>query len=289
MFTKRKVNLFNSISIPILHLIGVIGTPIYLIYFNFSWLTVILAFVWFLLCSFSITAGYHRLFTHRSYKCNFIVEWIWLLFGAASLQGSVKDWVYVHIMHHASDTSSKIEDPHDISKGFWWAHINWLFFKTPTGKVSFLEKKKSFWFQDKFYLPLLVFFGFVLPGLIALLWHDFIGAVLLAGFTRVVIEWHMTWTINSIAHTYGDNLFKRFDQSRNNYFFARLFIALGEMYHSFHHEFPRDYRNGYRRFDVDPSKWIIYLLSKIGWTWDLWITSDFEIQEAIKKANQSAV
>ncbi len=287
MITKKPINWFNTISIPILHFIGLVITPYYLIFVNFSWLTVILAVIWFLLCSFSITAGYHRLFTHRSYKCNFIVEWFWLLFGAASLQGSAKDWVYVHLMHHASNTNKKIEDPHDIKKGFWWAHFIWLFFKAPTGHVSFLENKKSFRLQDKYYLPLLILFGFILPGVISFAWHDFWGGVLIAGFTRVVIEWHITWTINSIAHSFGDNLFKRPDESRNNYLFAALFLALGEMYHSFHHQFPKDYRNGHRKFDFDPSKWLIYLLSKIGWSWDLWITPKSDIERAIENAKQS--
>ncbi|MEK7072777.1 MAG: acyl-CoA desaturase, partial [Patescibacteria group bacterium] len=157
----------------------------------------------------------------------------------------------------------------------------------PTGHVSFLENKKSFRLQDKYYLPLLILFGFILPGVISFAWHDFWGGVLIAGFTRVVIEWHITWTINSIAHSFGDNLFKRPDESRNNYLFAALFLALGEMYHSFHHQFPKDYRNGHRKFDFDPSKWLIYLLSKIGWSWDLWITPKSDIERAIENAKQS--
>ncbi|MDO8669787.1 MAG: acyl-CoA desaturase [Candidatus Buchananbacteria bacterium] len=287
MSIKKEINVFNAISIPLVHFVGLIVAPLYLIFIKFSWLSLILAVVWFFLCSFSITAGYHRLFTHRSYKCNFIVEWLWLLFGAASLQGSARDWVYTHLLHHASDTNYKIEDPHDIKKGFWWAHWRWLFYKSVTGHVAFLEKK-SFQFQHKHYLFLVIVFGFVWPGIIACLWHDFIGGVLLAGFLRVAVEWHMTWTINSIAHTYGTNLFKRPDQSRNNYFFSIFFVALGEMYHSFHHQFPRDYRNGHRKFDFDPSKWLIYLLSKIGWTWDLWITPSRDVKRALENARKSA-
>src|SRR3989338_8776835 len=184
---QQKLDWVNIISILILHLIGLIGPIYYFSYFGFYWPTLILSLVWFLLCSFSITAGYHRLFTHRSYKCHSFLEWLWLFFGAASSQGSAKDWVYIHLRHHAADTNPKIVDPHDIKKGFWWAHFIWLFFKNPTGRVSFLENKKSFGFQHRYYFPLLVFFGFVLPGLIALWWQDFIGGVLLAGFTPTVL------------------------------------------------------------------------------------------------------
>lgn len=284
MKSYKTINWFNTISIPLVHLITLVIAPYYLIAVNFSWLTVMLALVWFLVCSFSITVGYHRLFTHRSYKCHAFVEWFWLLFGAASLQGSAQDWVYVHLKHHAADSNKKIEDPHDIKKGFWWAHIIWLFFKNPTGRVPFLDHKKSFKFQDRYYLLILVVMGFILPGAIASIWNDFIGGIILAGFVRVVIEWHITWTINSIAHTYGDNLFKRPDESRNNYFCASFFMALGEMYHSFHHQFPRDYRNGHRKLDFDPSKWLIYALSKIGWAWDLNVTPKEEIDKALKNA-----
>lgn len=288
---NKQLCWYNIILIPLVHLLGVVGI-IYAALWHFSLPTIILALAYFHLCGFAITGGYHRLFSHRSYEASWPVRFFLLMFGAASAQGSVFQWVSTHVQHHASDSNPNIEDPHDIHKGAWYAHMGWLIYEMPTiddRYIKHLKKDRLACWQTKYYGSIMVFWGFILPGLIGLLWDDALGALLLAGFTRTTLQWHVTWCINSIAHLYGDNTFNRPDDSRNNYVLAAFLLALGEMYHSFHHNFPGDYRNGWKKWHIDPTKWAIIGLNKLKLVKNLHRTSDERIQRAIEKAQSSHV
>jgi len=285
MFEKRKIDWVATLFIFAVHGLAVWGVFHWVN--HFSWKTTILTATWFVSCGFSITAGYHRLFTHRSYTAAYPLRVFFMLFGAGSSQGSAIQWVSNHFQHHASDTRKDIEDPHDIRKGFWWAHCIWLLHKLPNIRPSYvrtLHGDPLVVLQHRFYLPLMLVFTFFLPAMIALCWKDFLGGLLLAGCLRTVVQWHITWSVNSIAHTFGDNLFRRPDQSRNNWVLSSLLFALGELFHSFHHQFPSDYRNGWKCFHVDPTKWLIWTFSLIGLTKNLVRTSEEATQAAIQAA-----
>ncbi|TGK31488.1 acyl-CoA desaturase [Leptospira gomenensis] len=214
-----------------------------------------------------ITAGYHRLFSHRAYKASFPVRIFFLLFGGAAFQSSVLEWSSDHRIHHRY--VDKEEDPYAITKGFWFAHILWLFKKREYTLQNIPDLKEDKWIvlQHEYYLPISIFMCFFFPGLIAWTWGDFAGGVLVAGFLRLSINHHFTFFINSLCHFKGSQPFSDKHTAKDNWFLA--LFTYGEGYHNFHHEFQADYRNGIRFFDYDPSKWLIKAFELLGLAWDL--------------------
>ncbi len=257
----------NILALAITHALG-ISAILYCSLVSFSWWTVGLAAVWLLLCMVSTTGGYHRLFAHRTYRGAGPLRLFYLLFGAASGQASVINWASDHRLHHArTDTP---EDPYNIRKGFWWAHLGWLLYRNPDPdrrNVRDLLADPLVRFQERHYLSLLIAVGFLLPTLIACCWGDAVGGLLLAGFLRLMIQYHSTFSINSIAHTLGRRPYSTAVSARDSFLTAVL--TLGEGYHNYHHRFPGDYRNGIRFFHFDPTKWWIWGMSKIGVARDL--------------------
>lgn len=277
---------YNIILIPLIHLIGVIGGISYLTFVQFNWATILLATIWFLLCGFSITGGYHRFFTHHSYDCIKPMKFLLLMFGAGSAQGNVLQWVSTHQQHHASDKNPKIEDPHSIKQGFWYAHVGWLFRKMPEIQDHYIRRIKKdsmVQYQAKHYGYFMIFWGFILPGLIAMSWDDAAGGLLIAGFLRTVVQWHITWSINSVSHTWGYRLFNRPDRSTNSKSLIFSAASVGEAKdHELHHEWP--WAVGFKDSKIDPTKWVIILLSYVGVTKNLkWVD-----EETYEKALASA-
>lgn len=264
--TIKKIAWVNVIFLTVIHALGIAGI-VYLC-LNFSWPTLILGIVWFAACGLSITGGYHRLFSHKAYKASALLRMFYLLFGAASTQNSAIKWSADHRQHHKF--SDEEADPYSIKRGFWWAHIGWIFHPTPETEdhvVSDLAADPLVRFQEKYYIPLAVAFGWLLPGLIALYWNDFIGGVLVAGFARAVFQYQATFCVNSVAHWIGQQPYCKESSARDSYITA--IVTLGEGYHNFHHRFPTDYRNGTKFYHFDPTKWWVWTLSKIGITSDL--------------------
>lgn len=236
---------------------------------HFSPWTLIQAIVWFTLCGLSITGGYHRLYSHPTYKAKKWVEILYLCFGAASVQNSALKWSDDHRRHHSSTDTDR--DPYNIRRGFWWAHIGWVFFKSQeTGgmtRVPDLLRNRLVVFQDRYYVPIAIAFGVIVPGLVASLWGDAMGGILIAGFLRLVVQYHATFSINSVAHLIGKQPYSDKDSARDSWITA--LITMGEGYHNYHHSFPADYRNGVRAWQFDPTKWWVWTLSKVGQTSDL--------------------
>lgn len=208
------------------------------------------------------TGGYHRLFAHRAYRASWPVRLFYLLFGAASGQASVLRWASDHRLHHARVDTDR--DPYSIRKGFWWAHIGWLFFRFDSDPklVRDLQADPIVRLQHRFYLPLLIAMGFGVPMLLAWTWGDAVGGLLLAGFARLMVQYQATFCINSLAHTIGTRPYSTEVSARDSVWTA--IVTLGEGYHNYHHRFPGDYRNGIRFFHFDPTKWWVWLLSKVG-------------------------
>lgn len=231
---------------------------------NFSWATLTLGVVWYLLCGLSITAGYHRLFSHQSYKASLLVRAAYLLFGAASCQNSALSWSQDHRRHHRY--TDEADDPYSTRHGFLWAHIGWIWHVSPedapTVKADDLERDPLVRLQHRFWMPLALVFGGLLPAAIAGLWGDALGGLLVAGFLRLVLAWHSTFSVNSFAHKFGKKTYAADASARDSAWVALL--SLGEGYHSFHHRFQVDYRNGVRWWQFDPSKWLIWTLSRLG-------------------------
>jgi len=225
--------------------------------------TWLLGFLWLCCCSVSITAGYHRLFAHRAYRAVWTIRLFYLLFGAASLQNSALRWCADHRAHHA-DTDG-IRDPYSISRGFFWAHIGWVIFRSDgtqeLGRVRDLVTDGLLRFQHRHYPALALIMGAVAPAALGWLWGDALGAILLAGFLRLILQWHATFAVNSLAHMIGRQPYTTAVSARDSGLAALL--TLGEGYHNYHHRFPSDYRNGVRWYQFDPTKWLIWTLGKL--------------------------
>jgi stearoyl-CoA desaturase (delta-9 desaturase) len=250
--------------LAVAHLLA-LGAVVYLALGLTSWWSVGLAFVWFGLAGLSITGGYHRLFAHRAYVAHPLIRAFYLFFGAAAVQNSALKWSSDHRRHHAKTDTER--DPYNIRRGFLWAHVGWVLSKEPEGgrpRTADLVADPLVRLQDRYFLALAVLAGAVLPFCLGLLWGDPWGALLVAGFLRLVVQWHATFFVNSLAHCVGSQPYGTRTTARDSFLVA--LATLGEGYHNFHHTFPTDYRNGVRWYHFDPTKWIVWTLSRVGLT-----------------------
>lgn len=240
-----------------------IGLPFYFYFYTPSLGLIGASVALLYLTGFSITAGYHRYFSHKSFKTNSIVEAILLFFGAMSAQGSALRWGFDHRIHHAYvDTD---EDPYTIKKGFWFAHFNWIWDKPKTIEpkvVPDLLKNKLVVFQHTHIGKLMVATNLIAFLFIGFIINDYIGAFVIALWLRMFALHHFTWFINSLAHTWGEKPFCQEQTAVDNYFLSML--TFGEGYHNYHHTFANDYRNGIKWYHWDPTKWVIWTLHKLG-------------------------
>jgi stearoyl-CoA desaturase (delta-9 desaturase) len=221
----------------------------------------------FAACGFSITLGYHRMFSHLAFQGHPIVKALVLFFGAGAFENSALMWCCEHRTHHKHVDHD--EDPYDINKGLFHAHIGWLLFKlnasTTYENVPDLKRDRMVMFQHKYVQWIAVFVAFVMPGLIGYAWGGWssaLGGVVIAGVARVVFLQHCTFCINSLCHYIGKRPYSSNCSARDSWIMA--VFTFGEGYHNFHHEFQHDYRNGVKPWQFDPTKWIIWTLSKIG-------------------------
>lgn len=244
--------------------------------------TFYLFLVQYILTGLGITGGYHRLWSHTSYAASLPVELVLLAWGAAAFEGSARWWCRNHRAHHRYvDTKG---DPYRIDKGFLYAHVGWMVLKQDTrqvGRVDItdLNKHKLIMLQHKYYLPIALFFGFVLPVAIGTLgWGDFWGSLVYAGFGRMFFVHQATFCVNSLAHAIGEQTYSKEHTSYDSVITA--LVTFGEGYHNAHHEFPHDYRNGFRWYHYDPTKWVIRFLAFFGLCSNLIAFPENEIEKA---------
>ena len=270
----------NTIFLSVAHLLAVVAILYMILADSFSWWSAGLGLLWFGFCGLSITGGYHRLFAHPTYRARGFLRFFYLLFGAASVQNSALKWSSDHRVHHGK--VDQVEDPYNINEGFWWAHVGWVLYKDPRkdqlDNVKDLKKDPLVMFQHKHYIAMAVVGAVVIPGLLGLVWGDPVGAILMAGFLRLVFQWHATFSINSVAHILGKQPYSTKNSARDSLITA--LITFGEGYHNYHHVFQGDYRNGIRWFHFDPTKWFVWTCSKLKITWDLKRASKDAIERA---------
>lgn len=263
--SENKLNLTNVLFFTLTPLAGFIGAPLYFYLNGFSWGPLILLAVTFAISNMSITVGYHRYFSHRSYDAHPVLEWLLIFFGSGAFQGSVLQWCEDHRRHHRHvDTDS---DPYSINKGFWYAHLGWIFYAGDPGPLRMrcpdLEKKKFIMFQHKHYALIATFVGFILPGLVTLaLGMGFFSGVIFGGALRITLSTQSTFLINSACHYFGRQPYTDKNTARDSFIMAVL--TFGEGYHNYHHMFQADYRNGIRWYHWDPTKWSIQFFNFIG-------------------------
>lgn len=253
-------------------LLAVVTVVFYSLEYGISWAEPIIFVGFYLASGLSITAGYHRLFSHRTHKAAWPMRLFYALFGAAAFQNSAIKWCSDHRRHHLK--TDEEEDPYTVKKGFMWAHMGWVMVdqgEEIVEHVEDLQADKILAWQDRniFLIGFLV--GIVLPGVVGFLAlggiHGFLGGMIYGGFLRVVIVHHATFLINSAAHTWGTQPYSTANTSRDSPLLS--FFTFGEGYHNFHHTFQADYRNGHKWYHWDPSKWWIKVASWFGMTKDL--------------------
>lgn len=246
-----------------------------------GWTDVVLTAVFYLVSAAGITVGYHRYFTHGSFKAKRPLKIFMALAGGLAMEGPVITWVADHRRHHKH--SDKEMDPHSpwrfgddwkaLAKGLAWAHYGWLFDANRTSKERFakdlLNDRDIVRIHKAF--PWLVATSFLLPaaigGLVTMSWAGFLTALFWAGFVRITLVHHVTWSINSICHTFGEEHFSVRDRSRNVWWLA--IPSLGESWHNLHHCDPTCARHGVLKGQVDISARIIWAFEKAGWASDV--------------------
>jgi len=237
----------------------------------------------YLLTAVGITVGFHRLLTHRSFQTSRPLEYAFAVLGSMAVQGPVISWVADHRKHHAhTDSEGDPHSPHighsgglrGVAKGLWHAHAGWL---TSTQGRADWKRYAADLYEDRgmrliarqfvplvaltLLLPALA--GYVASGTIAgaatgLLW---------GGLVRVFFVHHVTWSVNSVCHYFGTRRFATDDRSTNVFWLA--LPSLGESWHHNHHAFPRSAVHGLRRWEIDPSAWIIGAMEKLGLAWNV--------------------
>lgn len=198
-----------------------------------------------------------------------------------------------HRIHHRfTDTE---DDPYTIKKGFFFAHIGWIFYKPEYRKLHLIDDAdlKADWvvgFQHKYYIPLALSFGFLLPVLVSA-WFlfpyvvsaegvaspDYLSAFLFAGIWSKLFVWHSTFCINSLAHWIGEREYDPRITAAGGMVVS--LVTNGEGYHNFHHAYPNDYRNGIRWYDYDPTKWFINACYSLGLASALTVSDQNEIEK----------
>jgi stearoyl-CoA desaturase (delta-9 desaturase) len=271
MTEKAPINWTNMVLFSVTPACAITLVPLYGYFYGYDlyeWLVFVL-FMGF--CGMSITAGYHRLWSHKTYKAHPLLRAIFAVGGAFALQNDVLHWASDHRRHHQYVDNNDL-DPYSARRGFWFSHIGWILRNYESGNGGFsnvkdLQQDPILVWQHKHYLTLVLLTNIGLPALLGLVHGDVIGGLLLGGLLRLVLSQHLTYFINSLAHIWGHQPYSDASSARDNPLLA--LITYGEGYHNYHHTFQWDYRNGVKWWHFDPTKWMIKLCSLVGLTRDL--------------------
>ena len=222
--------------------------------------------IFLVLNGIGIGSGYHRLWSHRTYKAHPVLQCFLAIMGGMSLQNSIIVWCARHRIHH-KDVDDNERDPYSIGRGFWFAHIGWMLRDYKSGIVDYsvvrdLERNPITAWQHRWYWTLVWITNLAVPLLIGWLTGDVIGMFLLVGVARLVISHHFTFFINSLAHMWGRQPYTDDNTARDQHFIA--LITYGEGYHNYHHMFQSDYRCGIRWWHLDINKWFISTCALLG-------------------------
>lgn len=263
------------VFVPLLGLTGAIFTPM-------QRKTMLWAIVYYFMTGLGITAGYHRLWAHRSYTASLPLKIMLAAIGGGAVEGSIRWWSRDHRAHHRFTDTEK--DPYSVNKGLVYAHLGWMILKQNPKRlgrtdISDLNSDKVVVWQHRNYLLVLVVMGFLFPTFVAGYgWGDWAGGFFYAGILRLCFVHHATFCVNSLAHWLGEQSFDDRHSPRDHVITA--FVTMGEGWHNFHHTYPNDYRNGIFWYQYDPTKWLIIACKRLGLATDLKAFSDNTIEQA---------
>ena len=247
-----------------------------------NWTDIALLIAFNVLAGLGVTVGYHRMLTHRSFQPHPVVKFIFLVFGSMAVEGPALEWAATHIKHHAH--SDREGDPHSPVEGFWHAHMGWMFNRSFADSnvycrnlvrdpiVVFVSRTFIFWVILSLAIP------FAIGGWTGLLW---------GGLVRIFFTHHITWSVNSVCHTFGKRELETRDQSRNEWIVGLL--GLGEGWHNNHHAFPRSAFHGLHWWQFDLSGYVIWTLERVGLVRDVYrVTPAMRVRYAGKKIEVEA-
>ncbi len=269
-----QLSVYVFVIIPLLALLAAVP---FAWGWGLGWTDVVLAVVFYAVSGLGVTVGFHRYFTHGSFKVNRPLRIALALAGSLAMQGPVTIWVADHRRHHAySDAEG---DPHSpwlfgtgpraLVRGFWHSHAGWLFDRNETNQQRFtpdlladrdivaVDRRFVLWSTLSLLLPA------ILGGLLTWSFWGAVTGLFWAGLVRVALLHHVTWSINSICHMIGDQPFASRDRSRNVWPLAVL--SFGESWHNLHHADPTCARHGVQRGQIDISARLIWVFEKLGW------------------------
>ena len=249
----------NTVAFILVHL-----APLAAFWTGVTTTSVVLAITLYVVRMFGVTAGYHRFFSHRSFKTSRAGQFLFAFLAMSSTQKSVLWWAALHRHHHRhSDTELDVHSP--VHRSFFYSHMGWIFDKkhetTQLDEVPDLAKYPELMFLDRHQLVPAVVLGvvcFLIDGLPGLLIGFFLSTVFL---------YHGTFFINSLAHVHGNQRYVTGDDSRNNWWLA--LITLGEGWHNNHHAYQRSTRQGFRWYEIDITYYVLKAMSWVGLVWDL--------------------
>ncbi|MCA9298263.1 MAG: acyl-CoA desaturase [Phycisphaerales bacterium] len=285
-----RTRLINLVGVT-LPFIGLLVAIVLLWGVAFNWIYLGILVVMYLASGLGITVGYHRFFTHRSFRTPRPMAAILAILGSTAMEGSVMQWVATHRSHHQH--SDDHEDPHSphghgggvwgMLRGMWHAHMGWIVARRRPDLAKYVRDLKKDpmvrWMSHLF--PLWVVLGLLTPallgGLFTLSWTGVLLGFLWGGLVRIFLVHHVTWSINSVCHIWGRRPFKSHDESRNNPIFGVL--ALGEGWHNNHHAFPTSARHGLRWWQLDVSYLVIRGMALVGLASDIRTPSPERIAE----------
>jgi len=269
---REKLDYFICVQFLFMHVACLLA-----IWTGVSVVAVVVCLALYVVRMFAITAGFHRLFSHRTYETGRVFQFLIAFTGTASYQKGPLWWSAHHRRHHLhADTENDLHSP--LTRTFWRSHVGWFLSRdsqvTEWKLISNLMKYRDLRFLDRFYSlpPILLaasmfLLGFVLeryaPGLGTSGWQMLVWGF----FISTVLLYHGTFTVNSLAHLYGKRRFATQDGSRNNLFVA--LITLGEGWHNNHHHYPSSERQGFYWWEIDVSHYTLRVLSWFGVVWNL--------------------
>jgi stearoyl-CoA desaturase (delta-9 desaturase) len=251
---------------------------------GFGWQELVLLLGMYFLTALGITVGFHRLFTHRSFETNRVVQAVLGVLGSMAVQGPLLKWVALHRCHHQH--SDQEDDPHSphhhgagvlgLLRGFWHAHVGWFFEADPPGLAHYVKdlRQSRLLCAVSALFPVWVVVSLLVPAALGWLLGGWTGALLglvWGGLVRIFLVHHVGWSVNSVCHLWGRQPFRNRDFSKNNWLFGIL--ALGEGWHNNHHAFPTSARHGLRWWQFDLSYWLIRGLAVLRLAWNVRLPS----------------
>ncbi len=262
--SHRPIVWSNVLFLTLTPLAAAIAVPWYVLTHGVTWVEVVACVLLWLATGLSITAGYHRLFSHRAFSAPAPVRALFAIVGAAAFENSVISWTAAHRFHHRFvDTD---DDPYNPQEGFFYSHVGWIMVEgakhDDTSNVPDLWKDPILRWQHRHVVAIGVVVNLVVTVGLGLLTGHMLGAFVFALLLRLVLTHHFTFLINSAAHMWGAQPYCTSHSARDNWLLS--LFSFGEGYHNYHHTFQADYRNGPRLYNWDPSKWLIWSMARVG-------------------------